>query len=342
MTRRRNRQIIGELDRLVLAGLIGPKQAQELAARYPVTPWDVLVLVRWLTLLGAVTAGAGALVLAAEVAGGLRVAELGVGAATATFLWLARVLARRGLERTGAAVELAAGFALQGLTVLLAIDFSTGSKNWPALLGLDTALLVALAYWLRNRLVLVHAAICFFVFFGAETGYASGWGLYWLGLSYPLRYLPVAAAMLAVAYLHLTWLRGAWQSFGRVYLHVGLLALHLALWFLSVFGVFGEHASWLASEGERVAFSALWALVSVGCLWLAGTLGQRSLRAYGLVFLIVDVYTFYFQFVVARSGALWWLHLLLTGSSLVWLGVTLERRLRGERAQASSASSSSA
>jgi hypothetical protein len=47
-----------------------------------------------------------------------------------------------------------------------------------------------------------------------------------------------------------------------------------------------------------------------------------------MTFLIINVYTFYFQFVVDNSTELWWLHLLIVGGSLVALGFALERRLR--------------
>lgn len=335
MSERLNRRIAAELDLLGRQGLLGPEQVERLAARYPTTPWDVLVLVRWLTILGGVTAGVGAVVLANEWVNALRLGEAGLVAATAGLVWLGRWLPRaKGLEKTGAALELVAGFALQGLTTLLAIDFSTGSNNWPALVGVQAALLAALAYALGNRLVLIHAGVCFFIFFGGETGYVSGWGAYWLKMTYPVRFLAAGLVFLGVAWAHATRLGGAvpalarFQSFARVYAHLGLLVMHLALWFLAVFGYFEERVRWDDTQGERVAFSVAWAVVSVASLWLAGTLGQRVLRSYGLTFLVINLYTFYFQFVVAHSAEAWWLHLLLVGGTLVWLGFWLERQLR--------------
>lgn len=329
MSSRLNRRILAEIDHLVLQGILTPGQAQQIAVRYPTERWDVLVLVRWFTILGALTAGAGLVLLAKDLVNALRLGEIGLAGATVGLIFLARWLTRaKQLEKTGAALEMAAGFALQGLTVLLAIDFSTGSKNWPALVGVQSVLIASLAYLLRNRLVLVHSGVCFFVFFGGETGYVSGWGAYWLSMNYPLRFIAAGLAFLGVAWLHATRLRGAYQSFSRVYAHLGLLIIHLALWFLAVFGYFKEHVRWEGNEGERIGFSVLWAIVSVACLWLAGTLGQRMLRGYGLTFLIINVYTFYFQFVVTHSAEAWWLHLLLVGGTLVWLGSWLERRLR--------------
>lgn len=327
-----NRRIVAEIDALVAQKVLPLEQAKKIAERYPTAAWDILVLVRWFTILGGVATGVGLVMLAKQYVNGLRLGEVGLAAATVLAVWLGRyVVKSKGLEKTGASLEMMGGFALQGLTFLLAIDFSTGSKNWPALLGVQTLLLTAMAYLLKNRLNLIHAAVCFFVFFGGETGYMSGWGAYWLEMTYPVRFLGAGIMFLVVAWAHATQLEGAYQGFSRVYGHLGLLIFHFALWFMSVFGYFADDVRWSAGAGERLGFTALWAVASVACLWLAGVTGQRMLRSYGLVFLIINVYTFYFQFVAFNSPEAWWIHLLLVGGSLVWVGFALERRLRGKQ-----------
>src|SRR5207244_4035729 len=113
------------------------------------------------------------------------------------------------------------------------------------------------------------------------------------------------AVTLAVAWAHARFLTSAWQSFSRVYAHFGLLVMHLALWFFALFGWFEERIHWRGNEGERIAFSVGWAAVSFGCLLLGSRLNQRVLRGYGLTFLLIDLYTAYFQFIAYRSAALW-------------------------------------
>lgn len=329
MSAQTNGPIRREIDHLVQQGILTPSQGQKLAARYPSTPWDVVSLIRWFTILGAVTAGVGVVLLARELVSAERLGELGLALATGGLIFLGRhVAGHKGLVKTGAALELVAGFALQGVTALLALDFSTGSDNWPALVGVQTVLLTVLAYLLQNRLVLVHAGVCFFVFFGGSTGYVSGWGVYWLGMNYPLRFLVAGLGFLAVAWLHAVRLQGALAAFSRVYAHLGLLVLHLSLWFLALFGYFEKHVRFSGNAGERIGFSLLWAVISVACVALSGALGQRVLRAYGLTFLIINAYTFYFQFVVAHSAEAWFVHLLLFGGSLVAVGFYLERQFR--------------
>ena len=209
-----NRKIAAELDDLGLLGVLTAEQCRQLKKRYPVENWDVLVLVRWFTILGGVTAGVGFVLAAREIFNVVRLTEALLVFATVGLILLASWMRRaRGLDKSATAVEMMSGFALQGLTFALAIDFSSGSNNWPALVGVQALLLTALAYLLQNRLILIHAAVCFFIFFGGETGYVSGWGAYWLKMNYPVRYVAAGLLFLAVAWAHAYFRRGAYQSF---------------------------------------------------------------------------------------------------------------------------------
>lgn len=328
---RLNRGIQRELDRLQAQGLLAPDARARIGEQYPVTPWNRRVLSRWFTILGMVSMGAGVLVLLRHLGSALRLTEVGCAVGFVGLLLLGRRLRARA-PKAAAAAELGAGFALQGLTVALAIDLSTGSDDWPSLVGLCTLELLLLAYALGNRLVLIHALVNLFVWFGGATGYISGWGAYWLRMTYPVRFLAAGVVTLGVAWAHAHLLAGPRQAFARVYAHFGLLIVHLALWFLALFGLFTTRVRWEGTEGERLLFTLVWAGTAVGCLVAGARSGLRLLRGYGLTFLIINVYTFYFQFVVANSAGAWFLHLLLTGGSLVALGIWLERRLRLRRA----------
>jgi hypothetical protein len=319
-----HRKIRSEIDLLVSQRILSDDQAAKLRERYPTEPWDLVSLAHWLTLLGAIAAGGGVILLGAKLESWRTLLEVSLVAVTAGLLWLARWLGnKKGMTRTRAALELCASFALQGLTVELAVHYSTGSENWPGLVGAQAALAGILAYSLGNRLVLIHALVNLFVFFGGETGYISGWGAYWLGMNYPLRFFVAGLASLGVAYAHARLPK--FRDFSRVYLHFGLLIAHFAMWFFSVFGYFEKDIQWNGTEGQRAAFSIAWAAMSIGSIWLGGKIGLATLRRYGMVFLVIDVYTFYFQFVVANSPILWWLHLLLVGGTLVLIALRVEK-----------------
>lgn len=331
---RANRRIQGELDELVKRDVLTVEQALLLKERYPTTAWDLLALVRVFTVLGAITAVAGLAILVRNHLNWWLVSELALACLGAILLAAGyRLKTVRGAPLLGESLELIGAIALQGLTVVLAAHYATGSRNWPGLAGWDSALLLALAYLTANRLVLWYACVNLFFFFGAETGYVSGWGAYWLGMSYPVRFLAAGIATLLLAWLHAQVTRGRWAGFSRVYAHFGLLIINLALWFLALFGYFEKHVSWSHNEGQRLAFSLLWAATAAASLYGGIRLGLKLLRAYGLTFLIINLYTFYFQFVAAHTGGAWFLHLLLMGGSLLWLGVSLERQRKAGRAQ---------
>ncbi len=325
-----HQHIHAELDELVTRQILTQQQAATLKERYPTTAWDFLALVRAFSVLGVLTAVAGLVILVKDHMNWWLVSEVALTVACVATLglgdWLKR---RRALPALGEVLQLAGAIALQGLTVVLAIHYATGSKNWPGLAGLDALLLFLLAYLLANRLVLWYACANFFFYFGAKTGYVSGWGMYYLGMTYPVRFLAIGAATLVLAWLHGLVIRGRWTTFSRVYAHFGLLVINLALWFLALFGYYESmDIRWSDTTGERLFFSLLWAAVAGASLYAGAKLGVRFLRGYGLTFLMINVYTFYCQFIVANTGPAWFLHLLLIGGSLIWLGFHLERAHR--------------
>ncbi len=325
-----NRQIHRELGRLVEQQVLTSEQRAAISERYPVTRWNVIALIRWYSILGAVSAAVGLLLLARHLATQQTLIEVGLAVGTVLPLWLGGFLAgARNLPRVGAALQLLGAAALQGLTFVLANHYAADSDNWPAVVGIDWVLLTGLAYTLKNRLILIYAAVNFFVWFGGQTGYVSGWGVYWLGMTYPVRFLGAGAFALGVAYAHFRYLSGVYQSFSRVYAHFGLLVINLAFWFLSLFGYFEEQAfSWEAREGQRLAFTFLWAMVAAGSVFAAIPVGLRILRGYGLTFLIINLYTFYFQFIIVNTVELVFVHLLIVGGSMLALGISVERRWR--------------
>jgi len=325
-----NRAIQGELYKLVEQRVLTHTELERIAPRYPSEPWNLPSLARWFTIFGAIAAGAGILLLIPKLVGLQNLIDFGLTLATVGSIGAARYAERgRALHKTGAALELLGGFALQGLITALAIRFSTGSDDWPRLVSVSAIATAALAYALPNRLILIQALVNAFVAFGGETGYVSGWGMYWLGMNYPSRFVLAGLATLGLAALHARFFKGTRQGFARVYLHHGLLVTNLALWFFALFGT--HDLEWHDNGGERAFFSLLWAGTSITTLLLGSRYGWRLARGYGLTFLIINLYTFYFQFVAANSAGAWFLHLLVVGVSLVGLGFGLERHLSRKR-----------
>ena len=331
----RNRRVRRELDELLREGLLEPAAYQQLCERYPTEGWDWRSLGRWFLIFGAVSVVAGLAILGrtlfeftltklAVVLGIATLASLGGGQ------WFKRT--RPALVWTGLSLELLGGPLLIGLTFTLGAIYSTGSGNWPALLLIDLLLLIGLSYALRNVLLLGLSAVVFFCWFGGFTGYASGWGAYWFGMNYPLRFLMAAIAMIAVAVIHQQSENGplaTYRGFFKVWLSGGLFFAEMALWLLSLFGNFDRASDWWydASATELVLFNGLWAGLNVALVGLGARRAMRMLTGYGATFLIIQIYTLFFAHLAEHLGLL--LSLLIAGSSALALTFWLEQRRRG-------------
>jgi hypothetical protein len=53
----------------------------------------------------------------------------------------------------------------------------------------------------RSGLVWLFFLLSLGNWFGAETGYMSGWGAYWLGMNYPVRFIFFGGALLALCWV---------------------------------------------------------------------------------------------------------------------------------------------
>ncbi|MDU1026138.1 MAG: ABC transporter ATP-binding protein, partial [Leclercia adecarboxylata] len=80
----------------------------------------------------------------------------------------------------------------------------TGSGHIAPLFLLGCAVYGLVGFFGRSGLVWLFFLLSLGNWFGAETGYMSGWGAYWLGMSYPVRFIFFGGALLALCW----WLRG--------------------------------------------------------------------------------------------------------------------------------------
>jgi hypothetical protein len=331
----RNRRVRRELDDLFREGALDEATYLKLRQRYPTEGWDWRSLGRWFLIFGAISVMAGLVILSRtlfeftlnKLAIFLGITMLaGFGGAQ----WLKRN--HPGLVWTERSLELLGGLLMIGLTFTLGMIYSTGSGNWSALLLIDLILFIGLSYALHNVLLLVSSTVVFFSWFGGFTGYASGWGAYWFGMNYPLRFLIAAIVMVAIAVIHQQSEKGwlaPFRGFFKVWLSSGLFFAEMALWLLSLFGNFDLTSDgWYRSgTAELVLFNGLWAGLNVALIGLGARLSMRMLTGYGATFLIIQIYTLFFAHLAEDFGLL--LSLLIAGGGALGLTFYLEQRRRG-------------
>lgn len=302
-----NRRMHRELDALCREGLLDADSYAALSARYPVVSWDWRSLGRWFLIFGVISAAAGVGILAHELFQftlrklAVVLALLTVSAFAAS--WRLRL---RKLHWAARAAELGGGLLLIGLTFTLGYIYSTGSGNWSALLLIDLVILLPLAYALNNVLLLVLNLVVFFTWFGGVTGYVSGWGAYFFGMNYPLRFAMAGAVIALFGFAHRHAEAGPlarYQGFFLVWLSGGVFFAEMALWLLSLFGNFGDiHSFYHSTAAELWLFNLLWAGVNGLLLWLGSRYRLRMLRGYAITFLIIQGYTQYFWHVAPEFG----------------------------------------
>ncbi len=331
-----NQSIHKELDTLLREGLLDQATYQQLSRRYPTKGWNWHSLGRWFLIFGTISIMAGLAVLARtffeftlEKLAFILVVLLISNFSAAQ--WLKYKYST--LVWTTLSLELLGGLCVIGLTFTLAAIYSTGSGNWPALLLIDLILLLGLSYGFRNPLLLVLSIVVFFSWFGGFTGYASGWGTYWFGMNYPLRFLAAATIMIVFAIIHqqsekgfLTFYRG----FCKIWLSGGLFFAEMALWLLSLFGNFNLNEGWYGtSNAELILFNILWVILNGILIWLGTKRAMRMLTGYGTTFSIIQIYTLFFAHLAGSLGL--FLSLLITGGSALALTFYLERRQQCEQ-----------
>lgn len=321
-----------QLNRLLREGVIDDGLHARLSARYPTTTWDWTSLGRWFGVFGAISLAVGIGLFAREWTEFSMVKlAWGLGLLMVALFTLGLKLDRARFTITSLSLQLCGSLTLIGLTFTLGYIFSTGSGNWPALLLVDLVILIPLAYILRNVLILILSAVVFFVWFGGFTGYSSGWGAYWFGMNYPLRFLLAGIVIILVGLLHRVnedSLLANYREFYKVWLSGGLFFSEMALWLLSLFGNFNlEESRWHnETAGELLLFNLLWTGLNIGLLFLGAKYLMRMLRGYGVTFLIIQGYTLFFWHVYGDLGLI--LGSAVAGASALGLVFWLEEQRR--------------
>jgi hypothetical protein len=322
-----------ELGILRREGLIDALTYDELLALYPSERWDFSSLSRWFLIFGAIASVSGIFILGATIfEPTLPKLAILLGVLIVGCFYAGWVLRTRSMTWTKRSLELLGGLAIIGLSFTLGVIYSSGSGNWPALLLIDMLILLPLAYLLRNVLLVIVNVIVFFTWFGGVTGYVSGWGAYFFGMNYPMRFLIAGLLMGGMGLIH----RGAesqklraYDGFFKVWLSGGIFFSEMALWLMSLFGNYGSIFSYyLESAGELFLFNSMWVGFNVSLLWLGSKYELRMLRGYAITFLLIQAYTIYFWHVAEHLGPV--LATFLAGAVTLGMVVRFESKRRSQ------------
>ncbi len=170
----------------------------------------------------------------------------------------------------------------------------TGSGHFSLLLLLAAVTYAFLGYRLASPLIWLFALLSLGSWFGAETGYLSGWGAYYFGMNYPLRFVLFGTILTGATYLFRNT-----ASFRPLYsttLKTGLFYLFMALWILSIFGNYDMNSWQRVKQIELAHWGLLFGLVAAGSIWHGLKCDNNITRSFGLTFLGINLYTRFFEY----------------------------------------------
>ena len=152
-----------------------------------------------------------------------------------------------------------------------------------------------IGYYFKSTLIWIFALISLGIWYGAETGYLSGWGSYYLGMNYSLRFVLFGSVLTAAAIgvEQQSWAR----ELQRSTLTMGLLYLFIALWILSIFGDYDSMYAWnQAKPIELFHWSILFAAVAIGAIIHGLRCDNDLTKGFGITFLFINLYTRFFEY----------------------------------------------
>ncbi|TXR53715.1 DUF2157 domain-containing protein [Reinekea thalattae] len=192
-------------------------------------------------------------------------------------------------------------FFLAVLTTAMAVAFlgmaiDNGSGHFSLLLLLAAIVYGLLGLWFPSKLVWLFSLLSLGAWFGAETGYVSGWGAYYLGMNYPLRFVVFGLVLIVLgSYLFHKWQARA--EFLPTTKAVGMLYLFISLWILSLFGNYGDDYFWImAQKSELLFWSILFALSAIVAIFHGVKYDDGMTRGFGLTFIFINLYTKFFEY----------------------------------------------
>lgn len=184
---------------------------------------------------------------------------------------------------------------LSALTSLVYVLKDFGNNNgYSAFLFVAFLLLCALSIVFRSRSLWVGAILALMGWFGVFSTAHSYHNLF-LGMNYPVRFSVFGLVLLGVAFLQAN---SKWLAFSRsITFLFGMLIFFTGMWGVSIFGNFNYLDEWEKVRQTRViVYAVIFALVSGLSLFLGIKYKNELARDFGFLFLLVNLYTRYFEY----------------------------------------------
>ena len=323
--------ILKEIKEWYNQDLIEENLYLQLSSMYQKNEWDFTTIIKWTLVLGAVMISIGLISFITLLVQSIYLAILILSAFCLASYYYGFKLKTRDFKyyfpKTGNTL-IAIASLLLGADIFAINKFLFNEVfHWTILIFLISVIYLFIAYFKENTLVLVFSLLGFATWFGAETGYMSGWGAYFLGLNYPIRFVLISPLIILIGYFHKKFNFSIPESFIRTYYSFGLLFLNLSLWILSIFGNQGSLDNWGFSSNntELLFFSILWGIVDVIIFVIGSKFKDKMFVGYAITFIMLNLYTRYFEYFWDEMYKS--LFFIILGAMSIIIGLYFEKRL---------------
>ena len=185
--------------------------------------------------------------------------------------------------------------ATAGSIAFLGKAIDTGSGHFSLLILIAAIIYGILGLWFPSKLVWIFSLLSLGGWMGTETGYVSGWGAYYLGMNYPLRFVLFGTALTASSVVFHKW--QSREDFLKITRAMGLLYLFIALWIISIFGNYGDMKEWhKVKQIELFHWSLLFGIAAIAAIFHGIKQDDGMTRGFGITFLFINLYTRFFEY----------------------------------------------
>lgn len=247
-----------------------------------------------------------------------------------SILWFGYLLKRR--SRINAMV-FEVYTVLGALTSICAVtyyckDIGFGDE-YTGFLFANFLLLLTLSIILRSYALWLGTILAIMGWYGAFSHSLNNLNNKFLGMNYPFRFTAFGLIILAFSYVQ-TKIKPLQYASRQTYVF-GLLIFFTALWGVSVFGNYGQYNEWLkVRQVQVIGYSVVLAVFSVGALLLGIKYEDDITRDFGIIFILLNLYSRYFEFFwnTTNKG----IFFLILAISFGIIGWQIEKRVKRNRA----------
>lgn len=197
--------------------------------------------------------------------------------------------------------------------------------NYGAFWLLATACFGILGITLHSRLMWIATLLCLIPAYVKLTYYLTNDGAYFLGMNLPCRMAVLGALLVGIAWI-LRPLK-VYAPIKRITWSGGWLLLIISGWLISIFGNCGTWDEWQQlRQIHLLQWVIIYTALCAGILLLGIRLKDDLLRDLGVIFLLLDLYTRYFEYLWDHTNK--GLFFGILAISFWWVGRLIEKRMR--------------